>query len=553
MNSPNPALVSQREAEPLPRLLLLLFCAAYVLPGLFGRDPWKSADITAFGYIVNIAQGKTSWFTPTVGGLPTADGALLPYWFGAVFVKAMPWLDPTLAARVPFALLLALTLALTWYAAYHLARSESAQPLPFAFGGEAAPADYARAIADGALLAVIASLGLLQLGHETTPDLAQLTAVSLYLYGLAASLRRPLKGGLAAGLALPILAASGAPSIALLLAFVGLALTGVARRPTWLRQAAFIGAGAILAVIAASLLGAWANRLGSYRHGGHVVSLVRELAWFTWPTWPLAVFTIWKWRRRLLDEHLAMPLGCTLALLSVWIGMAGSSRALMLALPPLAVIAAFALPTLQRSVAAAIDWFSVFFFTIAAATGWAFYVAMQTGMPAKLAANVAKLSPGFENTFSPIALAFAIAATVAWAWLVKWRTGRNRHPIWKSLVLPAGGVTLCLLLVMTVLLPPFDNARSYRSMVQRVARQIPAAPTCISAPGMARAQIAAFEYQGGWRVDAVTLPARSSCEILMLPRNRNPPDASWLFVGRERRIRSDDDIVDIYQRSLPPR
>ncbi|MGZ5238449.1 MAG: hypothetical protein ACXWCV_19240, partial [Caldimonas sp.] len=194
MNSPNPALVSQREAEPLPRLALLLFCAAYVLPGLFGRDPWKSADITAFGYIVNIAQGKTSWLAPTVGGLP-ADGALLPYWIGAVFVRlTSPWLDPALAARVPFALLLALALVFVWYAAYHLARTESAQPLPFAFGGEAAPTDYARAIADGALLAVIASLGLLQLGHETTPELAQLAAVSAYLYGLAASPQRPIAG-----------------------------------------------------------------------------------------------------------------------------------------------------------------------------------------------------------------------------------------------------------------------------------------------------------------------------------------------------------------------
>ena len=171
------------------------------------------------------------------------------------------------------------------------------------------------------------------------------------------------------------------------------------------------------------------------------------------------------------------------------------------------MLAAFALPTLQRSAAAAIDWFSVFFFTIAAATGWAFYVAMQTGEPAKLAANVAKLSPGFENIFSPVALAFALAATVAWAWLVKWRTGRNRHPIWKSMVLPAGGVTLCLVLVMTVLLPPFDNARSYRSMVQRVARQIPAS-ACLSTPGMSRSQVVALESQGGWKVDAVTPPSR---------------------------------------------
>ncbi len=548
MNSPNPALVSQREAEPLPRLLLLLFCAAYVLPGVFGRDPWKSADITAFGYIVNIAQGKTSWFAPTVGGLPTADGALLPYWIGAIFVKAMPWLDPTLAARIPFALLLALTLALAWYAAYHLARSDSAQPLPFAFGGEATPADYARAIADGALLAVIASLGLLQLGHETTPDLAQLAAVALYLYGLAAAVRLPIKGGLAAGLALPMLAASGAPSIALLLGAVGLAVTLISPRPGRALQVAFIVVGVLLAVTAASLLGAWANRLGNYRHHSQVVPLVREFAWFTWPAWPLALFTLWKWRRRLLDEHLALPLGCTLALLGVWIGMGGSSRALMLALPSLALLAAFALPTLQRSAAAAIDWFSVFFFTIAAATGWAFYVAIQTGTPAKLAANVDRLSPGFQNTFSPVALAFAVAATVAWAWLVKWRTGRHRHPMWKSMVLPAGGVTLSLLLVMTVLLPPFDNARSYRSMVHRVARQIPP-PTCISTPGMSRAQIVALEYQGGWRVDAVTPPGQSACEILMLPSNRNPPDGSWLFVARERRVRSEDEMIDIYQRS----
>ena len=464
MNSPNPALVSQREAEPLPRFALLVFCAAYVLPGLFGRDPWKSADITAFGYIVNIAQGKTSWLAPTVGGLP-ADGALLPYWIGAVFVKlTSPWLDPAFAARLPFALLLALALTLTWYAAYHLARAESAQPLPFAFGGEASPVDYARAIADGALLAVIASLGLLQLGHETTPELAQFAAVSLYLYGLAASPQRPFAGGLAAAVALPALAGSGAPSIALLLAFVGATLCLVSRRPGAARLAIFIAAGALLSIIIAAALGAWTNRLGSYHDPAQIVSLVRQFAWFAWPAWPLALWTIWQWRRRLLSEHLAVPLGCTAGLLVVWIAMAGSDRALMLALPPLAVLAAFALPTLQRSAAAAIDWFSVFFFTIAAATGWVFYVSMQTGFPAKPGANIAKLSPGYENRFSVLALAFAIVATIAWAWLVKWRTGRNRHPLWKSLVLPAGGVSLCLLLVVTLFMPPLENARGYRSI-----------------------------------------------------------------------------------------
>jgi len=549
VNSPNPALVSQREAEPLPRIALAILAAAYVLPGLFGRNPWKSADITAFGYIVNIAQGKTSWLAPTVGGLP-ADGALLPYWIGAVFVRALgPLVEPTLAARIPFALLLALALALTWYAAYHLARSESAQPLPFAFGGEAAPVDYARAIADGALLALIASLGLLQLGHETTPELVQLAAVAMYLYGLAAARHGVVKGVPVAALAIVALAASGAPSIAMLLAAVGISVAAIARDKAW-RDAAWLGLGAIVGAAAATALDAWANRLGSYQGAAQAISLVRQIAWFAWPAWLLALWTLWQWRRRLASEHIIVPLGVAATLLAVWVAMAGSDRALMLALPPLAVLASFALPTLKRSAAAAIDWFSVFFFTIAVATGWVFYVAMQTGTPAKLAANVARLSPGYPNVFSALALVLALAGTLAWLWLVRWRTGRHRHPLWKSLVLPAGGVSICWLLVMTLLLPPLDNARSYRSMVQRIARQVPAG-ACIAAPGMPRAQVVALEYQGGYRVDATTTAAETLCDYLLLTRAQKVPAAPWLFVARERRNRGDDDVTDIYRRASP--
>lgn len=551
MNSPNPALVSQREAQPLPRAALLLFCAAYVLPGLFGRDPWKSADITAFGYIVNIAQGKTSWLAPTVGGLP-ADGAILPYWIGAVFVKlTSPWLDPAFAARIPFALLLALALVFTWYAAYHLARSESAQPLPFAFGGEASPVDYARAIADGALLALIACLGLLQLGHETTPELAQLAAVSLYLYGLAASPHRRWQGGIAVTVALPALAASGAPSIALLLGVVGIAVAFVSREATVRRLAPFIALGAVLAIAAATALGAWANRLGEFQGAAQLAGIAKTIVWFAWPAWLLALWTLWRWRRQLLSRHIVVPLACAAALLAVWLAMAGSDRALMLVLPALAVLAAFALPTLQRSTASAIDWFSVFFFTIAAATGWLFYVAMQIDVPAKLAANVAKLSPGYLNHFSLPAVVFAAAGTIAWAWLVIWRTGRRRHPLWKSLVLPAGGLSLCWLLAMTLLLPPVDNARSYRSMMQRMAREVPTG-SCVAAPDMARPQVVALEYLGGYRVDAVTPAAATRCPFLLLARTTKAPGPPWHFVARERRMRNDEDVVDIYRRATPP-
>ena len=550
VNSPNPALVSQKEAVALPRIALYILSAAYVLPGLFGRDPWKSADITAFGYIVNIARGTTSWFAPTVGGLP-ADGALLPYWIGAVFVKlSSPWLDPAFAARLPFALLLALALAFTWHAAFRLARLESAQPLPFAFGGEAEPDDYARAIADGALLALIASLGLLQLGHETTPELAQLAAVSLYLFAVATSAQRPMFGGGIAALAIVALAASGAPSIAMLLAAVG-AMLALLRPKPWRGARTlllWIAVGAALGAAAATGLGAWANRLGAVPSVAQGFGLARAFAWFAWPAWLLALWTLWQWRRRLLSPHIVVPLALAATLLVVWLAMAGSDRALMLVLPALAVLAAFALPTLNRSASAAVDWFSVCFFTIAAATGWLFYIAMRTGTPPSLAANVAKLSLGYPREFSSLALLFAAVGTLAWLWLVRWRTGRHRHPLWKSLVLPAGGVAVCWLLAMTLLLPPLDNARSYRAMVQRISKQVPATG-CIATPNMPRSEVVALEYLGGYQVDAMTTAASTRCPYMFLMTTEPAPDASWKPIGREYRNRSNDDVTLLYRRA----
>lgn len=537
----------------MPRIALWLFAAAYTLPGLFGRDPWKSADITAFGYMVNIAQGRSSWVSPSVGGLPP-DGALLPYWLGAIFVKGLgAWIDPALAARIPFALLLILALALTWYAAYHLARSEAAQPLPFAFGGEAAPSDYARAIADGALLALIASLGLLQLGHETTPELAQLVSVALFLYALAACGSRAWLPRVAAMIALPALAASGAPSIAVALGVASLLVTARRTGPAARALMPWIAASTLLAAIGATAIGAWGWRTASISSWPQAIGMLRMFAWFTWPAWPLAVWTLWRWRRHLVSVHIALPFTCLVVFLGVWLGMGGSDRALMLALPSLAILAAFALPTLQRSASGAIDWFSVFFFTIAAITGWVVYLSIQLGVPAKPAANIARLSPGFSTAFSPTALFFAVIGTLAWLWLVHWRTGRSRHPLWKSMVLPAGGVSLCWLLVMTLLLSPLDNARSYRSLVQRVMQHVPS-DVCVSAPGMPRAEIVALEYLGRYRVDAATPASKSNCEFMMLLESRqHPTDAGpgWQLLSRERRNRNDDEITAIYRRADP--
>ena len=95
--------MTHRAAQRLPRAILLLFCAAYVLPGVLGRDPWKNADLIAVGHMAELARGHSDWLHPTLLGWP-AEGGLLPYWLGAASIALFsPWLDVALAARIPFA------------------------------------------------------------------------------------------------------------------------------------------------------------------------------------------------------------------------------------------------------------------------------------------------------------------------------------------------------------------------------------------------------------------------------------------------------------------
>jgi hypothetical protein len=500
VNQPSPAIVAQGAVRRLPRLALLLFCLAYVLPGFIWREPWRSADITAFGYMRALASGQTDWLAPLLMGQAPDVDALLPYWLGAWALQWAPaWIAPDLAARLPFIGLLALTLAAVWNGVYYLARSPRAQPVAFAFGGEALPPDYARAMADGGLLAFIACLGLAQLSHETTPALAQLCFTALSFYAVAALPYRTLGPVLAGSAGLLGLTLSGAPSMALL-------LSGGSTLIHWLDQPhtsqeqphhrrwlwGMVALTGLLAVLATTLdLWRWRIELpqptwDTWRGLGSL------LLWFTWPAWPLALWTLWRWRRQLItrhiSRHLALPLWFALITIGATLVTPAGDRALLLALPALATLAAFALPTLERSVSALVDWFTLLFFTGCAFIIWVVWIAMQTGFPPQPAANVARLAPGFEAGFTLLPFLFATLATLAWIWLVKWRVGRHRAAIWKSLVLPAGGAALCWLLLTTLWMPLLDHARSYAPLVRRV-RPSSNPPLSLARPGLHRLQI----------------------------------------------------------------
>ena len=563
MKLPSPAIVTQSAARRLPRWALLLLCLAYTVPGFIGRAPWRGDDMAAFGYMQALAQGQTPWLAPLLGGLAPETEGLLAYWLGAWALQIAPTALPAeLVTRLPFVAMLALTLWATWYSVYYLALSPRAQPVAFAFGGEAQPADYAGAMADGGLLALLACLGLAQPSHEATSFLVQLCGSSLVFFALAALPYRAVTPWLALIAGLAGLVLSGAPALAMLYSLGGAVLcwwggqtadalpTRMRRGPLSLR---LLGAASAAAVLAWQL-SLWRWRIvWPYTTAQDAANFGRLLLWFTWPAWPLALWTLWRWRKHITSRqahrHLLLPLWFVLIAIGGAASTQPSDRALLLGLPALATLAAFALPTLSRSVAALIDWFTLLFFSVSAIAIWVIWISTQTGVPAKPAANVAKLALGFEASFSALTLALALAASVAWCVLVAWRTGRHRAAIWKSLVLPAGGATLGWFLLLTLWLPMLDYARSEAPQVRSIVAAI-GQPPCVQTEGLSRSQMAALQHYGGLQLQPGS--RQSDCAWLLTdthPRTTARIDPQqWHWQTQMARPTDRGDFIRIYRR-----
>ena len=576
---PSPAIVAQSVTKRLSRRILWLFCLAYILPGFVGREPWKNADVSAFGYMLEIFNGQSSWLAPQSLGQAAEGSALLPYWLGAWALQLAPgWLEPAFTVRLPFMLLLVLTFFATWHGVYYLARSPRALPVVFAFGGEAKPKDYARTIADGGLLALIACLGLAQFSHETTPALPQVcfTAVTFYAVSAMPYHRAAAAGAFLVGLL--GLTLSGAPSVAIALG-LGSALIfatdaqfednkrdAIERIDRW-----HYGLWMVFCIVCVAVL---ATTLNLWRFTATLPNATwqeaqtasRLLLWFAWPAWPLAIWTLWRWRRQYSSLHVALPLLFAGVAVVSMLFTGTSDRVLLLGLPAMATLAAFALPTLERRLSALIDWFTLFFFSVVGLLIWGVWISMQTGTSSQSINFVNKLVPGYIPSFSWLPFLIAILGTLAWLYLVLWRVGRHRTAMWKSMVLPAGGTALCWLLLMTLWLPILDFARSYAPLVQRVSETI-GKQVCVQIYGLNPGQAAAFVYHGGMKLQLLKPEIKS--EIMTEKPNSSTEDESclwlivdedaekglsslnmsaWRFVTKVRRPSDDNEDVLLYRR-----
>lgn len=550
---PSPIIADAQSAFKLPRLALLFILAIFILPGVLSREFWGSTEVSAFAVVLNMVNGSgIDWALPNCQGSPEYFFAPLSLWVAAVFTELFgSWIPPESAARLSILFWFTLTTSAIWYGTWYLARRPEAQPVALAFGKSANPKDYARVVADGALLLFVATFGLFIPLRELSPSIAMIAISAGFTFSLIWSLAHPIKSSIATG----ILSACAVFAFDL---WLGLAILGISIMAQWRMHAihdpfapralaTLIAASATffiwpIAGIATSLetIDAWFA--GWFNHQLSLLSgpnwhdakwLLSNFIWFLWPIWPFTLVCLRCYRKQLRRSHIQLPLWVLTSVL-IWALLVESPKesVFMAVLPPMTILASFGVMANSRGWSAMLDWFSATFFSLAILALWLYYFAWLGHFPPKMYASVARLAPYLQPHFHGFWFAVAFAATLAWIAAMLWRSKRLRHAAWKGPWLAAAGMAALACITIHLFGPVIDANRSYRTVAEAILEDLPPG-TLINGSALTPYEYRFMSYYG--------LPLTQASGTYRLIRDGNSQSTLSLH-------HNDNKPVDVYTR-----
>lgn len=504
---------------------LVLFALLWAFYGLAGRDAWQADEALALGAVLD-------WLER--GSLPPQ--APLYTWVAGLSARLLSGLYSLQEGARWASGLFALVGVL--------------------FTGLAARSLYGPGYGAMASLLLMGAFGLVLRVHALLPETALLAGYALLLYGLAESRRGPDRAWAIFAGALVLFLTRGLVDLiaALLCALLCLVLPGFASRS--LRLALF-KAGILLAIAvvawlaylgSAGLLSDWWN--GQVEIWAESRSMARQfntLLWFAWPAWPLALAAIWHEHRRLNRENpLHLPLIATGATLLAGLFPAYSyDGAAMPALVPLTLLGTFGIATSRRGAAQAFYWFGVTCFVFFTLAFWLYYAALEWGMPERLAAHLARQTPGYAPQVAAADVAVAAAATLVWLVAVPLFPRAQVRPalVW------ATGITLSWVLLTALLKPWAELSWGYRPIAAAIETRLPPA-ACIeieasgAAKIMMRYHLAKRRPPAGsrcaWRLEVGARDAEIHPAADLVWEGRRPREKREVY--RLYRLREDDRV-----------
>lgn len=526
--------------------VLLLLCFIWLWPGIIGHDPWKPDE----PYVLAVVQGMLhsgNWLLPTLQGMPYLDNPPLYYWVAAAMVKLFsPWLLPAHdAARLATPLFMSLALLLAGMA-----------------GRDLIGRRHGRSV----VMILIGCLGLVETGHQLTPAVAGFAGVAAGFYALSLTLRSPGLAGalLGAGTAVIFLSTSLLDVMQVWLAVLLLPAFSAWRNKQFAitvllalliaTPAALVWPLALLRDHPAAFAEWWNGYALGQLNGFGRIRLFHEfgyyssnVVWFAFPAWPLAGWALYR-NRQLQRPCLQLPL--VFGLVSVLLLTLSTATNITNAMPlllALSLLGAIELDSLRRGAAAFLNWFGLMTFGLFGLLVWLGWAAMNFGWPAGLAGRAQYFSPYYQPYVSGFAAACAVVATLVWLWALTRTNLRGRQAITNW----AAGVTLLWGLGLSLWLPWFDAAKSYRPVVQMMMRKLPAGAQCVATESDNKLALASWKYYAGLDLVPYAAAETPPCDyqLVVRPAREGMSEPGWDVLWYGSRPREDNMTFALLRRT----
>ncbi|MEI7968519.1 MAG: glycosyltransferase family 39 protein [Betaproteobacteria bacterium] len=523
-------------------------CLLWVVPGLLGRDIWKPEEAHIFGTVYSMLISG-DWLVPGLAGETFLRHPPFYHWTASLAGRL---LSPPLALPDAVRLVNVAYLGGTlWFTGMTVSRLQGSGR------GWLGP------------LVLLGCVGLVQPSHQLVPENALLLAHALTAYGLAATAAATAPAALCVGCGIGIAFLSRGISSAFPLVAV------IALVPLMLP--AFRSRGFMRFVILAAVVSLpwlllwpltlalhdaalfqewWLQQVGRLRidvadaqgSGSSVLYFLSVLPWFAWPVLPFAAYGVWLSRSEMRTSvRVTLPLLvflCTLAVLSLV-----REKREIFALPllvPLSILASSAVPNLRRGAINAFFWFGIAFFLFLLAAAWFYFVAVEFGIPGKVARHMAAMEPGYVPSV-PV-WAMVLAGTLTIAWLVSLFNIRRAPE--RPFVTWAAGATAFWAVLMALMLGWIDNAKSYRGMIAELARVLPPQRGCVSSFSLGESQRALLHYHAGLTTRRVEAGwTADQCDFLLVAGKRgdNLWGQPWQFIWEGHRAGDDRERFRLYR------
>ncbi|OUW02285.1 MAG: hypothetical protein CBD16_04380 [Betaproteobacteria bacterium TMED156] len=495
-----PGLVASA-SKNTPRLFIILIIFSILGFGLFDRSPWRGTDLFGTALIKSCVDAyylsSLSCIVPNFyGSIFASEGPLFTWSISFLilsinFLLKVSQLEPISInyfddlARIIQSFYILIGLSILWIGTKTLALRRESKPIdPLGIGPTSEK--FSSNIADCSVLITISCLGLIMPWHEVGKTGLNFLLFSTIFYSLSIAPEKPKKAGAIFGVtSLAVLFSSGIG----VFIFTYLASLIICFRtyPWYLVGKTFHSYSLFFLLLGSlpfffiefkaesiSLIKIWVEYQTS-QEKFQPFFLIKTWLWTWWPLWPIVTaFAIQAYREKfIMLSHLQMPL-ILLFMLTLFplSGVFVSEGVKFIPIVPLAVLAAFGLLSLPRSVANLLDYFALSIFTFLSFMIWMYWIALHTGTPDLIYKNVIKAAPNISGKFNLQEIILGIVVSCSWVLLIVWRIRVSEPMIWRPVILSAGGLGLTWVLLINLWGPALEVNRGFTEITREVTKVI---------------------------------------------------------------------------------